>query len=314
MKKNNKNPIFWTGVVLSLLLLSYLVVLCFLDSENGHYEHNIDPFLYYFDRIGLGPSWYGLSYVVSFVLGFFLVRKNYQQCQVQITPAKYETWIYYLIFGIMIGARLGYAFIYRPAHYLSHPWEILMVWEGGMSFHGGVIGVLTAALIFCKKNKYHFYTLADPAMPLVALGIGFVRIANYINGELYGKITTLPWAVIFPDENKPGFNLVPRHPSQLYESLLEGFLMSIFLQLLFLKTKTKGLIFWVFMCTYGIIRYFIEFIRLPDDLPIYEKGMIFGFLSMGQLLSLLMIVSSIVGMILMKAQKNNVKFFGVEKI
>ncbi|MCL1827401.1 MAG: prolipoprotein diacylglyceryl transferase, partial [Candidatus Cloacimonetes bacterium] len=138
-----------------------------------------------------------------------------------------------------------------------------------------------------RKYKYNFYTLADPAMPFVALGLGFGRIGNFINGELWGKVTTVPWAVIFPNGG-----YLPRHPSQLYEALLEGFLMAIFLQIVLLKTKLKGLVFWLFIGTYGVVRFLLEFIRVPDEnVDIYDSGLIWNAFTMGQVLSLFMIVA-----------------------
>ena len=249
--------------------------------------HDINPIIFSIGPISV--AWYGLCYVISFIIGYFFVRKNLKKKNVVISNDHYESFIFCIILGVIIGGRFGYVLFYQLSYYLQNPLHIFYVWNGGMSFHGGMIGVIISALIFCKKNKYDFYTLADPSMPLVAIGIGIVRMANFINGELYGKYTTLPWAVIFKRTDPL---MLPRHPSQIYEAILEGFLMAILLQFILFKTNLKGMIFWLFIGLYGVVRFLIEFIRIPDDLPIYKNGMIFGFFSMGQFFSLLMILTA----------------------
>ena len=260
------------------------------------FYHNIDPIIVQFGPFRI--AWYGLMYIISFALGYLLIWKNYGKKGVEISAAHYESLFYRIILGVFIGARLGYVCFYDPSYYLSNPLRIFFLWEGGLSFHGGLIGVITASLLFCKKNKYNFYTIADPAMPLVALSLGFGRIGNFINGELYGSVTNVPWAVVFTNVDQ-----LPRHPSQLYESLLEGFLMAAFLQFMLFKTKIKGMIFWLFIGCYGVVRYLIEYIRLPDDISIYKNGMILGYFSMGQLLSLGMIIAAIVGFVVIMHPK-----------
>jgi phosphatidylglycerol:prolipoprotein diacylglycerol transferase len=253
----------------------------------NYFIHDIDPIIF-----SIGPvriAWYGLSYIISFVIGFFFIRKNYEKTGVKIPAEHYENFIFCLLLGTIIGGRLGYVIFYDLVEYLQNPLRIFFVWEGGMSFHGGLIGVIVAALIFCVKYKYNFYTLADPAMPLVAIGVGLVRIANFINSELVGRATELPWAVIFVRAEEFA---VPRHPSQLYEALLEGFLMAIVLQIVLFRTKVKGLVFWLFIGIYGVVRYLVEYIREPDVLPMYENGMLFGYFSMGQILSLVMLATA----------------------
>jgi len=263
--------------------------------------HDIDPVLF---RIGpLKIAWYGISYAISFLIGLLLVKKNLAKKGIQLPAEHYGDFLFAIIFGVMIGGRLGYVFFYRLTDYMQNPWHIFAVWEGGMSFHGGMLGVIIAALIFCKKYKYNFYTLADPTMPLVAIGVGIVRMANFINGELYGSITNVPWAVIFFRTDPLR---LPRHPSQIYESFLEGFLMAILLQFLLFKIKLKGIIFWLFIGIYGIVRFLIEFIRLPDDISLYANGMLFGCFSMGQVLSLLMIAVAVFSIILINYREMTV--------
>lgn len=254
-----------------------------------HYIHNLNPVI--FSLGNLAVTWYGLLYNISFIIGYFFVKKNFQKKNIAMDSGDYETLIFNIILGVLIGGRLGYVIFYHPGYYLQNPLAVLYIWEGGMSFHGGALGVILAGIMFCKKYKYDFYTLADPVMPFVAIGLGLGRIANFINGELYGKASNLPWAVVFPATDPQA---IPRHPTQLYEALLEGFLMAMVLQFLLLKTKLKGLIFWLFIGAYGVVRFLIEYIRIPDDLPMYEKGLIFSLFTMGQILSLVMIISSVV--------------------
>ena len=252
-----------------------------------HWVHNLNPVIFSFGRLAIG--WYGVLYVISFIIGYIFVKKNMAKKNVNMSRDHYENFIFYIILGVLIGGRLGYVLFYGLSYYIQNPLSTFAVWQGGMSFHGGALGVIIVGLMFCKKYKYHFYTIADPVMPLVAIGLGLGRIANFINGELYGKETTVPWAVIFADG-------VPRHPSQLYQALLEGFLMAVLLQIVLLKTNIKGLVFWLFISTYGIARFFIEYIRVPDDLPMYDDGLLFSLFSMGQVLSIVMVIAAGVGM------------------
>jgi phosphatidylglycerol:prolipoprotein diacylglycerol transferase len=270
-----------------------------METQN-YFIHKLNPII-----CSIGPfqiAWYGVFYVISFAIGYFLLKQNYKHKGVPIVSEHYESFIIHIILGVIIGGRLGYVLFYRFTDYLADPIRILYFQEGGMSFHGGLLGVIIASLIFCKRYGYNFYTLADPAMPIVAIGVGIVRIANFINGELYGKVTDVRWAVIFQNTDPEA---LPRHPSQLYESFLEGFLMAVILQFLLFKVKMRGLIFWTFIGLYGVIRYLIEFIRIPDDLPIYDNGMLFGIFSMGQFLSLLMIFNTIFALIILKSRENH---------
>lgn len=217
--------------------------------------------------------------------------------KVKITKEHYEEFIFYIMLGVIIGGRLGYVLIYNFSYYLSKPWEIILPFavEGGkfvftgiagMSFHGGALGVIVAALIFTRRYQYKFMQLADPAMPFVALGLGFGRIGNFLNAELYGRVTSLPWGMIFP-----GSDGQPRHPSQLYEALCEGFLMAAILFYLLKKAKKSGTVFWSFIGLYGIFRFFIEFFREPDA----QLGLVLGFMSMGQILCSLMMIAALIG-------------------
>lgn len=234
--------------------------------------------------------WYGLLYVISFLIGYFFLRYNLRMKKIEISGEDYDSFIFYMMLGVIIGGRLGYVLFYDLLEYMRHPLHIFAVWEGGMSFHGGAVGVIIAGVLFCRSQKISFYRLADPTMPLVAIGLGLGRIGNFINGELYGRITTVPWGMVFP-----GTDGTPRHPSQLYEAFLEGFIMALVLQFILKKTRKEGLVFWGFILLYGCIRFMLEFVREPDALPIYDHGMLFGFMSIGQILSSIMIICSIIG-------------------
>jgi phosphatidylglycerol---prolipoprotein diacylglyceryl transferase len=171
-----------------------------------------------------------------------------------------------------------------------------------MSFHGGALGVVLATLLFCKKNKFSFLKLSDPAMPFIAIGLGLGRLGNFINGELFGKPTSLPWGMIFPNADSQ-----PRHPSQLYEMFLEGLVLFAVSQWLLHKKLRDGSIFWIFFILYGIFRIIIEFVREPDKIAIYQNGLLYGFipLTQGQFLSSLMIISGIIGMAVTYSKKGN---------
>ncbi|MDZ4121348.1 MAG: prolipoprotein diacylglyceryl transferase [Candidatus Cloacimonadaceae bacterium] len=255
--------------------------------------HNISPEIVRFSLFGLQLQvrWYGFFYVLSFILGYVLYRYYLRLRAISLGREQYESAIFYVMLGVIIGGRLGYILFYNFLYYLLHPLGILAIWEGGMSFHGGALGVIVAGILFCRKHKLRFFALADPALPIVAIGLGLGRLGNFINGELFGKPTNLPWAMIFPESDG-----MPRHPTQLYEMLLEGIVLGIISHILIKKTRKEGLAFWVFIGLYGFFRFLIEFVREPDVLEFYTRfGYIFGFMPIGQFLSLLMIIASGIG-------------------
>lgn len=262
---------------------------------------NISPEIVSFSLLGLDLHirWYGLFYVLSFVCAFFFYKHLLKLKSITLPREQYESAVFYVMLGVIIGGRMGYVLFYNFMYYLQHPLAIFSVWEGGMSFHGGALGVIIAGIIFCKRYKMHFMTLADAAIPLVALGLGLGRLGNFINAELWGRTTTLPWGMIFPDAGE-----LPRHPTQLYEMLSEGLLLGGISYLMLLKKVKDGMVFWTFIGGYGIVRFLIEFVRVPDDIPFYEKyGFIFGFMSIGQFLSLLMIIASLIGIYILNKPK-----------
>lgn len=262
---------------------------------------NISPEIVSFSLLGLDLHirWYGLFYVLSFVCAFFLYKHLLKLKNITLPREQYESAVFYVMLGVIIGGRMGYVLFYNFMYYLQHPLAIFSVWEGGMSFHGGALGVIIAGIIFCKRYKMHFMTLADAAIPLVALGLGLGRLGNFINAELWGRTTNVPWGMIFPDAGE-----LPRHPTQLYEMLSEGLLLGGISYLMLLKKVKDGMVFWTFIGGYGVVRFLIEFVRVPDDIPFYEKyGFIFGFMSIGQFLSLLMIIASLIGIYILNKPK-----------
>lgn len=257
---------------------------------------NINPEIIGFEIGGLHLSirWYGLFYVLSFILAWIFYRKLLKYRQIELNRDQYESIIFAIMLGVILGGRLGYVLFYNLPYYLSHPLQIFAVWEGGMSFHGGALGVMIAGYIFVKKHKLSFGGMADAITPLVSIGLGLGRIGNFINGELWGKPTNLPWGMVFPDAGP-----LPRHPSQLYEMLLEGVVLFIVSFTLLKKIKTHGVVFWIWFALYGLFRFLIEFVREPDRLQVYEDyGYFFGFMSIGQFLSLLMMIVGVVAIIL----------------
>ncbi len=239
--------------------------------------------------------WYGLLYIVGFVVGYIFLKKLFVQKKVFLKKDEYENLLFQIMLGVVIGGRLGYVLFYKLSYYLYHPLNIFAVWEGGMSFHGGAVGVIIAGLLFSKKHNYNFYRLADPTMPLVAVGLGLGRIGNFINAELYGRVTTLPWGMVFPNSDGQ-----PRHPSQIYEAFLEGFLLFMITFIILKKTNKPGLVFWSFIGLYGLFRFLVEFVREPDE----HLGFLIGFMTMGQILSSIMFIFSVIAIFLIFSKKD----------
>jgi phosphatidylglycerol---prolipoprotein diacylglyceryl transferase len=242
----------------------------------------IDPIL-----IEYGPlrvSWYGLMYVFGFLISYFLVLYQIKKRNFGLSKEEVENLYFYLIIGLAVGARLGYVLFYNLKMYLQEPLEIFAIWHGGMSFHGGLIGVTIVGIIFSWKNEKSFWKLADLFTVTAPIGLALGRIGNFINGELYGRVTQAPWGMVFPLGGPQ-----PRHPSQLYESALEGFVLFAILWRLKNKRIPEGGILPLFLIFYGIFRFFIEFFREPDS----QLGFILGPFSMGQILCLLMILGGV---------------------
>ncbi|HIE64315.1 MAG: prolipoprotein diacylglyceryl transferase [Nitrospira sp.] len=235
---------------------------------------NIDPI---FVRIGpLAFRWYGLMYALSFITAIYMIRVIAIKKKLKITQDEISDLILWIATGVILGGRLGYVFFYHPAFYISNPLKILAVWEGGMSFHGGMIGVTVAGLLFCKTHRFSFYDVADVAVVSGPIGLGLGRMGNFINGELFGRATDVPWCMVFPQGGE-----ACRHPSQLYQAGLEGIALFAILFFLSGRNVAKGVIFWSLILFYGLFRFLVEFAREPDA----HLGLLFGTFSMGQILS-----------------------------
>jgi phosphatidylglycerol:prolipoprotein diacylglycerol transferase len=253
---------------------------------------NIDPIL-----VELGPirvGWYGLMYVFGFLISYLLVRYQMKRKDFDISKQEVENLYFYLIIGLMVGGRLGYVLFYDLKMYLTDPLEIFAIWHGGMSFHGGLIGVLIVGILFSWKNKKSFWRIADLIIVTVPIGLGLGRIGNFINGELYGRVTQVPWGMIFPKGGP-----LPRHPSQLYESALEGGVLFLILWLIKDKKLPAGGLLALFLCLYGLFRFFVEFFREPDA----QLGFIFGPFTMGQVLCACMILGGVLLMIYLRRKE-----------
>ena len=240
--------------------------------------------------LSLGPlsvHWYGLMYLLAFLqfwwLGRYRIRSHPQLSQAGWTARQLDDLLFYGVLGVIVGGRLGQVLFYEPAYYLAHPLQILAVWRGGMSFHGGFLGVLIAMWLYARKTSRTWLEITDFIAPLVPLGLAAGRIGNFINGELWGRVAdpSLPWAMVFPWVDN-----LPRHPSQLYQAGLEGLVLFVVLWLYSSRRRPRAAISGVFLIGYGFLRWAAEYFRAPD-------AGIFGFsytVSMGQWLSLPMIV------------------------
>ena len=246
----------------------------------------IDPI-----AVSLGPlsiRWYGLMYMVAFVLFMALGRLRARaRPEFGMNGEAIDDLMFYGMLGVVLGGRLGQVLFFEPGYYFSHPLEILAVWKGGMSFHGGFLGVLVAAMLWARKTGRHFFQVTDFIAPLVPLGLAAGRIGNFINGELWGRLAdpALPWAMVFPHVDN-----LPRHPSQLYQAGLEGLVLFVVLWIFARRERPLGRVSAAFLIGYGASRFVAEFFRTPD-------AGIFGYLSfglsMGQWLSVPMVVAGV---------------------
>ena len=246
---------------------------------------DIDPV-----AVHLGPvkiHWYGLMYLVGFAATWWLGSRRARQ-QDNWTEQQVGDLVFYGAMGVILGGRLGYVLFYDLDSYLAHPLDILKVWHGGMSFHGGLLGVTVAMWLFARNTGKRLFDVTDFLAPLVPIGLGAGRLGNFINGELWGRVTDVPWAMVFPDPRAGG---LPRHPSQLYEACLEGLVLFTILWIYSRKSRPFMAISAMFLIFYGLFRFVIEFFRMPDS----QLGFIaFHWLTMGQLLSLPMLVLGVV--------------------
>ena len=243
------------------------------------YYHTLDPVLF-----EMGPfqvRYYGLFYALGFLIAYFIISYLANRRELPITKDDASDYLVYVIVGIVGGARLFYVIFYNFAFYMQHPLEIIALWHGGLSFHGGFIGAITATILFCRRKKINFYDFADIVVVPVALALALGRIGNFINGELYGRLTDVAWCV---DYSKNMFiQGLPegcRHPSQIYESIKNLLIFSVLWKIKD-KKLPNGFMFWAFVALYGLLRTLVEYFRQPDE----QVGYIFGYFTMGQLLS-----------------------------
>ncbi|MCL5260220.1 MAG: prolipoprotein diacylglyceryl transferase [Gammaproteobacteria bacterium] len=243
--------------------------------------------------LSIGPIkiyWYGLMYLAGFLIAWLLAKVRVKNFNLNWTSEQASDFIFYCAIGVILGGRIGYILFYGLSFLRTDPLFIFKVWQGGMSFHGGLIGVLIALGFFARKTHKSFLELIDFTAPLAPIGLALGRVANFINGELLGRITTQPWGMIFPNGGD-----LPRHPSQLYEAFLEGIVLFIVIWVYSMKPRPKGKVSGLFLLLYGVIRFSVEFFRAPDQ----QLGFIaFNWLTMGQLLSLPMILFGIILLIL----------------
>ncbi|HEV2219481.1 MAG TPA: prolipoprotein diacylglyceryl transferase [Casimicrobiaceae bacterium] len=237
-------------------------------------------------RIGpLAVRWYGLMYLVGFVLFIILGRRRAQKSMLTGWRATdVDDMLFFGVFGVILGGRLGYVLFYKPLYYVAHPLEVFEVWHGGMSFHGGFIGVMIALWFFARQRGKRWLDVTDFVAPLIPLGLAAGRLGNFINGELVGRPTDLPWGMVFPQVDQ-----LPRHPSQLYEFALEGVALFVILWAFAARRRPIGAVSGLFLLGYGAFRFIAEFAREPDS---FLGFLALGF-TMGQWLSLPMIVVGI---------------------
>ena len=238
--------------------------------------------------IALGPlkiHWYGLMYLVGIGGAWLLASRRLKDFDPSWSKEKLSDLVFWVAMGVILGGRLGYALFYDLSAYLAEPLKILRVWEGGMSFHGGLIGVMLATWLFGRRNGKSFFQLMDFVAPMVPIGLGAGRIGNFINAELWGKVTDVPWAMVFPNGGPD-----PRHPSQLYQFALEGVALFVILWLYSRKPRPTMAVSGLFAICYGIFRFIVEFVRVPDAQLGY---LAWNWLTMGQVLCLPMILGGI---------------------
>ncbi len=256
----------------------------------------IDPVAF-----SLGPlsvRWYGLMYLFGFAFAMWLAGRRADAPNSGWTRNEVSDLLFYGFLGVILGGRIGYVLFYNFDLFLADPTYLFKIWTGGMSFHGGLIGVITAMIWFAHKTQRHFFTVADFVAPLIPFGLGVGRIGNFMNGELWGRVTDVPWAIIFPEAGPE-----PRHPSQLYQFALEGVVLFIILNLFWRKHPPRGAISGMFLLFYGLFRFLVEFVRQPDS----QLGLYFNEISMGQILSTPMIVA---GALMIWAAYKQPRLFG----
>jgi phosphatidylglycerol:prolipoprotein diacylglycerol transferase len=245
------------------------------------------------ELVRVGPfaiRWYGVMYLVGYVVGYRIARARIARGLVAMTEGDLDALLGYLMAGMLVGARLFYAVVYERGHFLDDPLELFRIWHGGLSFHGAVLGMTAACALFARVRRVPFWEVADTLALAGAPGLFFGRLGNFINGELYGRPSSVPWSMVFPSDPLH----VPRHPSQLYEAIGEGLLLFLLLRALERWAVARGwyrpgLLAAAFLIGYGVVRFLLEFTRQPDT----QLGLVLGPFSMGQVLSATMIAAGL---------------------
>jgi len=254
---------------------------------------DIDPV-----AIQIGPlavRWYGLMYLAGFICAYAMIcRLTRPHNRLRLSSDTVADLLFACVLGVVLGGRLGYVLFYNASFYLQHPTKILSLWEGGMSFHGGLLGVVVAALWFCRKRQLPVALVADILVISSCFGLFFGRLGNFINGELWGRVSSVPWAMVFP-----GAGPLARHPSQLYEAVLEGPVLLLILLAVYRANKAAGTTFFAFVSGYAGFRFVVEFFRQPDA----HLGAVFAGMSMGQLLSLPMMMIGVAGIVWLNTRR-----------
>lgn len=242
----------------------------------------VDPVA--FSLGSLKVHWYGLAYLAGFAIAWFLAKRRSRRADLAVREHQVDDLIFYGAIGVVLGARIGYVLFYGMAEFLAEPLMVIRLWEGGLSFHGGLVGVIIGMVVYCRKIQQNFLDVMDFVAPFCPVGLLLGRIANFINAELYGRAADVPWAMVFPSDVEH----LPRHPSQLYEAGLEGLLLFVILFVWYsAKPRPRGAVCSLFVLLYGCFRFFVEFFRQPDAHINFDW---FGWMSRGQELCLPMII------------------------
>ncbi len=267
------------------------------------WTHNLKPYIFKLPEIlpligGFQIRYYALAYVLGFLVFNYWMKYLIKTKQLNMSEEQFESLFMILMLGLIVGARIGYCMFYNFSYYIQHPLEILMTWHGGLSFHGGLIGCLIFGYFFTRKHNIPYFYLAGFVATIAPIGLFFGRLGNFINGELWGRTTDVPWAIIFPNGGS-----VARHPSQLYEALLEGIVLFAIMFVLHMKNINGAIKTGVFLIGYGLIRIFVEFFRQPDK----QLGFIFfEWMTMGQILSIFMVIVGII-LLFIKQKENEIE-------
>lgn len=254
------------------------------DTPTGIILPEFNPFAIEFG--GFGVRWYALAYIAGLLLGYYLLRREAGRPGAPMSVGQLDSLLNHVLLGIILGGRLGYVLFYNPAFFISNPLEIFKIWQGGMAFHGGLLGVTLAMILFARRHAIPVLKVSDRVSMVLPIGLFLGRLSNFINGELIGRVSEVPWAMVFPKSDG-----APRHPSQLYEAGLEGLCLGLAMLIVVRRgwLDRPGRITGLMLTGYGLARYLVEFVREPDT----HLGLLVGGLTMGQLLCLPMIAAGL---------------------